>query len=218
MQFKILATLSKQTLLVIIIVEFFISSGLSFYLVSRNSNKFVVVASSVSRLNNKTSNFDNNIVIISKEVKASFGLPIRLKIPAINVDSAIESVGLTTDGAMDVPKKQDDVAWFQLGQRPGENGSAVIAGHYGWKSKKKSAFDNLHKLRAGDKVYVEDGDGYTIIFVVSGNKRYLENANSTEIFNSNDGKAHLNLITCEGEWNKVSKSYPNRLVIFADKE
>jgi hypothetical protein len=32
------------------------------------------------------------------------------------------------------------------------------------------------------------------------------------------GKVHLNLITCGGVWDKVGKSYSNRIVVFADME
>src|SRR5690348_15382799 len=42
------------------------------------------------------------------------GLPVRIKIPAIGVDAAIEYVGLTPDGLMDVPKKWENTAWYQL--------------------------------------------------------------------------------------------------------
>jgi len=35
---------------------------------------------------------------------------------------------------------------------------------------------------------------------------------------SNDGKAHLNLITCAGVWDEVEKSHSSRLVVFADME
>lgn len=146
------------------------------------------------------------------------GLPIRLKIPRINLDSTVEPVGFTSDGAMDVPKYQEDVAWFNLGQRPGEVGNAVINGHYGWKSKKPSAFDNLYKLRVGDKIFVEDDKGVIISFVVRESRRYDQSSSAPDVFVSKDGKSHLNLITCEGQWDKTSKSYPNRLVVFADKE
>ena len=143
---------------------------------------------------------------------------MRLKIPGIKVDSAIEYVGLTSDGAMDVPKDRSNTAWFELGPRPGENGSAVIAGHYGIKNGKRSAFDNLHKLRQGDKVYAEDEKGAITTFVVSKTRRYDPKADASDVFGSNDGKAHLNLVTCEGVWDKVSESYPIRLVVFTDKE
>lgn len=159
-----------------------------------------------------------NITALPTQEPERFGLPMRLKIPKINVDSAFEYVGLTSDGAMDVPKSQDNVAWLELGQRPGENGSAVIAGHYGWKNKEASVFDNLHKLRKGDKLYVEDDKGGIVSFVVRESRRYDPKADASGVFSSNDGKSHLNLVTCEGDWDEVSQSYSKRLVVFTDKE
>lgn len=146
------------------------------------------------------------------------GRPIRLKIPAIAVDAAVESVGLTPDGAMDAPKEPADVAWFNQGPRPGKNGSAVIAGHFGWKDGIPAAFDKLSALQKGDKIYVEDEKGAVTTFVVRELRAYDPNADAGNVFNSSDGKAHLNLITCEGLWDAGSKSYSKRLVVFTDKE
>ena len=146
------------------------------------------------------------------------GLPTRLKIPAINVDAAVEDVGVTSDGSMAVPKGPSDVAWYDLGPRPGEVGSAVIAGHEGWKDNIPAVFDDLHELQPGDKIYVEDGTGATSTFVVRAVRMYDQYADAASVFNSNDGKAHLNLITCEGAWSNVTKSYSDRLVVFANKE
>jgi len=143
---------------------------------------------------------------------------VRLKIPGINIDSAVEYVGLAADGTMDIPKSQDNVAWFETGQRPGENGSSVIAGHYGSKNGKASIFDNLHKLRKGDKLYIEDDAGVVTSFVVRESRRYDPKANASDVFDSNDGKSHLNLITCEGVWDERTQQYSKRLVVFTDKE
>lgn len=156
---------------------------------------------------------------ILEQEEMVIGLPVRLKIPTINVDASVESLGLTVSGDMDTPKGPDNVAWFELGTRPGENGSAVIAGHFGtWKNGKRSVFDNLHKLKAGDKVYIEDEKGESITFVVREIRNFDPQADATEVFSSDDDMAHLNLITCEGAWNKDSKNYSKRLVVFADKE
>lgn len=157
-------------------------------------------------------------VAFQKQEQSVSELPARLKIPSINVDALVEYVGLTPDGAMDVPKERTNVAWFNLGSRPGENGSAVIAGHYGWKNGKASIFDNLYKLRKGDKLYIENEKGVIISFVVRESRRYDPEADASDVFGSNEGKPHLNLITCEGEWDKVSKTYSQRLVVFTDKE
>lgn len=147
----------------------------------------------------------------------NYGLPVRLTIPKINVATTIESVGLTKEGEMGVPKFIENVAWFELGSRPGEIGNAVIGGHYGWKNNKVSAFDELHTLQKGDMVLIEDDKGKTILFVVREVKKYEWKSDSDDVFISSDGKSHLNLITCEGTWNKVDKSYSNRLVVFTDK-
>jgi len=147
------------------------------------------------------------------------GLPVRLNIPKINVDAAIIPLGVTKDGAMDAPSGPKDVGWFKLGTRPGNVGSAVIDGHYGyWKNGEGSVFDDLNKLRKGDEVYVKDDKGATITFMVRKILTYDQNGDAATIFNSSDGKSHLNLITCEGEWNNVQKTYSNRLIIFTDKE
>lgn len=159
-----------------------------------------------------------NQKVIVKQTTVSAGLPTRLKIPKIKVNVVFEYVGLTPEGAMGVPKNQKNIAWFEIGPRPGEIGNAVVSGHYGWKGGKPSAFDNLYKLRPGDKIYVEDEKGVTTTFVVRESKRYKPNDDASDVFISSDDKAHLNLITCEGIWDKIAKQYSKRLVVFADKE
>ena len=141
-------------------------------------------------------------------------LPARLKIPNIHIDAAIEQKGLTPDGAMDVPDNRNDVAWFSLGTRPGEKGSAVIAGHSGYKVG-KVIFDDLNQLVKGDKVYVEDASGKSFSFFVREIRMYDSDAYTPEVFVSDRGK-HLNLITCAGIWDKSKKNYSKRLVVFTD--
>lgn len=144
--------------------------------------------------------------------------PVRLRIPAIGVDATIEYVGLTPSGAMDVPADQNDVAWFKPGNIPGDIGTAVIAGHYGWNRGKPSAFDALYKLRPGDQIFVDDDQGATDTFVVRENRRFDPKADASSVFSSDDGTSHLNLITCEGSWNTAANGYTKRLVVFADKQ
>ncbi|MDO8565905.1 MAG: class F sortase [Candidatus Moranbacteria bacterium] len=158
-------------------------------------------------------------VNIAVQEKEGVPLPVRLKIPKITVDAKVELMGLTSDGAMEAPKRGRNVGWYSAGSRPGEVGSAVMDGHYGtWKNGEGSVFDNLNKLEKGDRVSVEDEKGTLITFVVRESREYDSNADATDVFDSSDGKVHLNLITCEGVWNKDSKSYSQRLVVFTDKE
>ena len=154
-----------------------------------------------------------------ESTKNTLGDPSRLKIPKINVDAAIVTVGVTDKGEMEAPSGPKNVGWFKLGPRPGDSGSAVLAGHYGqWKNGEGSVFDDLSKLIIGDRIYVEDENGTIITFAVKELRTYDPNANTLDVFASSDGKAHLNIITCEGTWIASQKTYSNRLVVFADRE
>lgn len=142
------------------------------------------------------------------------GLPVRLEIPIIGVDSFIEDAYITPEGAMEVPEGTVDVAWFALGPHPGQVGSAVIGGHFGIENGMPFVFYNLSKLKVGDDIYIVDDEGNTITFVVNSTSLFAANADATTVFTSSDGLAHLNLITCEGAWNEVAGEYPERTVVF----
>lgn len=149
--------------------------------------------------------------------RAHSDLSMQLSIPRIGIDAGVEPIGLTPDGAMGTPKNPANAAWFERGPRPGEIGSAVIDGHFGWKNGTAAVFDNLHQLQVGDTFSVTE-NGIATRFVVRKLQTLGENDDAASVFLSHDGKAHLNLITCEGVWNKAHASYSNRLVVFSDAE
>lgn len=144
-------------------------------------------------------------------------IPLSLEIPSINLKTSIDQGGLTESGKVEIPKLSDVIVWFNVGPKPGETGSAVISGHYGtWPDGSSSLFDNLHKLRAGDKVYVQDDNDQVFTFVVTDTKVYDANAIVPEIFNQDDD-AYLNLITCSGQWLSNEQSFDERLVVFTKR-
>ena len=211
--------MKKSYIGIIIIVALFIGFDLYYghNYVSRIFSTYNLTAS----VNNKSSKTIQKIdprEQVSLSAQVDLGFPIRLKIPKIKADAIVEYVGLTPEGRMDVPKGPAEVAWYKLGPRPGEIGSAVIAGHSGWKNNKPAVFDNLNKLKKGDKIYIEDEKGTIIIFVVREKRLYDPNADATEVFSSSDEKAHLNLVTCEGVWDEVTKSRSKRLLGFTDQQ
>ena len=158
------------------------------------------------------------VVVANSKSPKSVGVPVHITIPRINVDAVVQSVGLTDDGAMDAPKSPAEIGWYSLGARPGEIGSAVVAGHSGWKNNIPAAFDDLNKLRIGDKISVTDDKGKITTFIVRKIQMYDPKEDASDVFSSSDEKAYLNLITCEGVWDSVSKSSSKRLVVFTDKE
>jgi LPXTG-site transpeptidase (sortase) family protein len=144
--------------------------------------------------------------------------PSRIKIQSIAVNAVVEHVALTKDGSMDVPKRPWDAAWYELGPRPGEAGSAVLAGHIDWYNGAKGVFKNLYKLRPGNTIQIQDKNGVTTTFVVKKIRTLDASADATELFHSEDGKSHLNIVTCDGVWDRRAKQYTKRLVVFADKK
>lgn len=146
------------------------------------------------------------------------GQPTRLTIPALNVNAAVQDVGVAPGGDMDAPSNSVDVGWYRLGSHPGEPGSAVIAGHFDGKEGEPGVFNNLDKLQPGNKIHVKDEKGVTITFVVRESRRYNPDADAADVFGSSDGKAHLNLITCAGAWDTTQESYSHRLIVFTDRE
>lgn len=209
MKFKIL---SRPKLSTVIIIGIVFTTILFLYFVLQNFKLF-----EINQVESSSSSVAENNLTFIKQQKVSSPLPVNLKIPAIKVDSIVEYVGLTQDGAVDVPKGPANVAWFDLGTIPGEKGSSVISGHSGWKNNVPAVFDNLYKLKKGDKIYIKNNTGITTTFIVRELKTYGPNESVPEVFFVNDGKAHLNLITCNGFWNAILKSHSKRLVVFTDK-
>ena len=155
--------------------------------------------------------------IMPSQPERAIGIPTKLNIPAINVSADIKLLGLTSSGNMEAPEAPLDAGWYRLGARPGNIGSAVIAGHYGESSSKiKSVFDNLETLKKGDKISILDDAGETIVFIVQSTRILPRNDDAKSVFTSNDGKAHLNLITCHGTWEQDEQTYSDRYVVYTD--
>ena len=159
-----------------------------------------------------------NYVSEVKETENSvikYDKPVEISIPSINIDSVkIEEVGLTQDRNMDVPKSYETVGWYNRGPVPGELGSSVLAGHLDSPSG-KAVFWNLEKLQSGDIIQTEDFNGNTAQFKVIDKQVYeVDNFPVEKIFGQKD-KKRLNLITCEGIFDKSSKIYSHRTVIFS---
>lgn len=148
--------------------------------------------------------------------QAAVDAPQTLSIPKLGVTASVESVGMDSQGRMDVPSDPDDVAWYNLGFKPGQKGSAVIDGHFDKPSGAPAVFYNLSQLQAGDKLIVTDTNGQKYTFAVTDSKAYpYDSLPMQAIFDSTD-KPRLNLITCDGVWNKNQKNYSQRLVVYAE--
>ena len=146
-------------------------------------------------------------------------LPARFLIntPNLKVDAAVEHVAYAPNSrAMDVPKKWENVAWFKPGYVPGMKGNSVIAGHLDSRTG-PAVFADLEKIEVNDIVSVIDTKGKKTDFRVLKKQTYFDaDAPLLDIFGPTE-EAHLNLITCEGEFNQDTDRYDRKLVVFTEK-
>jgi sortase (surface protein transpeptidase) len=143
----------------------------------------------------------------------TFARPVRLRIPKLGVDAPIDPVGDDKNGAMASPKGPARAGWYELGTRPGERGSAVVAGHSGYRDNRAAIFDELGRLAPGDAVTVIDKTGAEIAFVVRDARQFDPEADAADVFARADGR-YLNLITCTGAWSESAGTRAKRLVVF----
>jgi sortase A len=144
-------------------------------------------------------------------------IPEYLQIPSINVNAAVDPVGLTEKGAVGTPIEPELLGWFDESVPPGELGTAIIDGHRGWRDGLDAVFDNLNQITVGDVVIIMNSAGETIPFEVYDKKTYLPNESPKEVFISSEEGSFLNLITCNGEWDTEAHTATERLVVFTKR-
>jgi sortase (surface protein transpeptidase) len=134
-------------------------------------------------------------------------------IPAIGVDSRTVDVGLEDDGSMEIPEDVATVGWYELGVAPGEDGSAVLAGHVDSRTQGRGAFFDLRALEVGDAAEVAHADGSTSRWEVTGRTSYpKDEAPLPELFRRG-GEPQLTLITCGGDFDADARSYTDNVVV-----
>jgi LPXTG-site transpeptidase (sortase) family protein len=139
--------------------------------------------------------------------------PVRLVIPSIHLDAAIEARGLDASRNLDTAQDIEHAAWYDRGPAPGQAGNALINGHVNWWTG-DAVFMRLKQVRLGDKVQVVRADGTSVFFTVSGRQTVPANARVASLF-APSLTASLTLITCTGVWNPLTLTDTQRLLVSA---
>jgi sortase (surface protein transpeptidase) len=141
-------------------------------------------------------------------------LPVRLRIPAIGVDTPLLRLGLDKQGAVEPPKPWQEAGWYTGSVRPGQAGPAVILGHVDSTSG-PAVFYRLQELREGDAVEVTRADGSRIMFHVSGQQQVAKSQFPTDLVYGPTLEPSLRLVTCGGSFDTKSHHYRDNIIVSA---
>jgi sortase (surface protein transpeptidase) len=149
----------------------------------------------------------------ARAIAAPAAPPARLLIPAIGVNTAVEPVGLDSQGRIGSPSIPANVGWYRAGVAPGDAGDALLDGHLDW-TNGPAVFWELGKLRVGDSSEVDRADGSRVHFVVDSTSVVPYNASEDSLFTAT-GPPAMSLITCTGVWDQQRGTYLQRLLVHA---
>ncbi len=143
--------------------------------------------------------------------------PESVSIPAIEVESTVNPIGLNDDGTLAVPtgENYDEAAWFTGSPTPGEVGPSVIEGHVTSAGSTPSVFFDLGAVEEGDTAEVTREDGTTATFEVYKVERYPKDEFPTAVVYGNTQSPELRLITCSGEYDEDDSRHLDNTVVYA---
>ena len=140
------------------------------------------------------------------------GRPLRLRVPALDVDVALGPVGLAPDGSMRTPDF-GLAGWYAPGPRPGDPGPAVVVAHVHGPDG-PDVFRDRAALRPGDVVVVEHTRG-TARFRVDASEQVAKTALPAERIWPRTTRPLLRLVTCAGT--PDDRGYPDNTVVYASR-
>lgn len=146
--------------------------------------------------------------------------PRYIRIPSINVNARVMSVGVNSRGNIDTPANLNDTAWYDGSAKPGQEGQVFVDGHTSFSSAIYAAFNDLPKLQQGDLITIERGDGQQINYHVTEVKTVdADKVDMGEALNPPEGaKRGLTLMTCTGTFNYRTQTADKRLIVYAVQE
>ena len=149
----------------------------------------------------------------SASATAPEGDPLRVRIPAIRVDSPLVPLGLNDDGTLQVPR-YEEAGWYAGGSRPGETGPSVIAAHVD-STTGPAVFHRLDELEPGDEVFVDYRDA-TVAFAVRDARRVTKTRFPTQKVYGATVAPELRLVTCAGNFDRSTRTYTANFIVWGE--
>lgn len=142
------------------------------------------------------------------------GWPQTVSVPRLAVVAHVEPVTMKNPIDTEAPHSMDDVAWYELGHRPGERGRAELFGHLD-STCCPAIFYHLNAMRAGDLVQVRYRNGPPLTFRVRWQATYPRLQMPLRFMYGPTIDHGLMLVTCAGIFHRDGTGYDHRLMVYA---
>ncbi|MFF7212497.1 class F sortase [Streptomyces sp. NPDC008238] len=144
-------------------------------------------------------------------------VPVRLRIPAIGVDTPVMELGLAADGTVEVPPVARDspAGWYRHSPTPGRLGPSVLLAHVTVGRFGDGVFHDLARLRPGDRVVAGLRDGASAEFTVDRVQTVAKAHFPTQEVYGDVDRPELRLITCGGPRTGEGSGYRDNVVVYA---
>lgn len=142
-------------------------------------------------------------------------VPVRLRIPAIGVDTPVMRLGLASDRTVQVPPAtdHDQAGWYEHSPTPGQTGPSVILGHVTVGRFGDGVFRDLARLRRGEKIVARLENGTETEFEVTSVRTVAKADFPADDVYGNVDRPELRLITCGGQL--TGDGYLDNVIAFA---
>ncbi|WP_326967085.1 class F sortase [Arthrobacter sp. CG_A4] len=128
---------------------------------------------------------------------------------------AIVDVGVSPDGAMEIPEPFNEAGWYRFGPAPGAAaGTAVVAAHVDTTSD-SAPFSQLKSISPGTLVTVRREGAAALNFRVTGVELMAKDAFEGASIFRREGLPQLKLVTCGGRWLDEQQNYGDNVIVTA---
>ena len=141
--------------------------------------------------------------------------PRALTVEGTTINMAVVQVGVSPNGAMEIPEPFNEAGWYRFGPAPGAAaGTAVVAAHVDTTSD-SAPFSQLKSLTPGTLVTVRRDGAPPVTFRVTGVELMAKDAFDGASIFRRDGPPQLKLVTCGGRWLDEQQDYGDNVIVTA---
>ena len=143
--------------------------------------------------------------------------PVRLVVPDVGIDMAVDPVGVQDDGQMQIPEDADRAGWYEFGPAPADAaGATVLAAHVDSRLTGIGPFARLREVGVGATLTVTTADGGEHGYRVVGVEKVPKDGAPVDQWFDRSGAPRLVLVTCGGTFRRDIGHYTDNVVVTAE--